>query len=131
MGVVLSGTLDDGTLGLQAIKAYGGITFAQDEASAAFDGMPRSAINKGAVDFILPPDKIAERLLIINHFFPEYFSKKEFVNTVSQKDDEIFKQLLTVLRVRRGVDFTYYKEATLKRRIVRRMALNFKERPDE
>ena len=131
VGVVLSGTLDDGTLGLKLIKAYGGLTFAQDEASAAFDAMPKSAISTGAVDFVLPPGKIAEQLLTINHIFPENYSRQEMASTLPQKDEQIFKQLLTVLRVRRGVDFTYYKEATLKRRIIRRMALTLKEHPSE
>ncbi len=131
VGVILSGALDDGTLGLQVIKTYGGITFSQDEGSAAFDGMPKSAIKKGVVDFVLPPGKIAVHLLTINRFFPEDYSSKEIADTAPKKDDEVFKQLLTVLRVRRGVDFTYYKPATLKRRIVRRMALSLKEKPAE
>jgi len=59
IGVVLSGAASDGTLGLKAIKAEGGITFAQD-ATAKFDGMPRSAIGAGYVDFVLPPKRIAE-----------------------------------------------------------------------
>lgn len=63
IGVILSGTLNDGTLGLQVIKAYGGITFAQDEESAAHDGMPSSAIKSGAVDFVLSPAKIAAHLI--------------------------------------------------------------------
>jgi len=58
VGVVLSGTLDDGTLGLQVIKAYGGLTFAQDEASAAFEGMRRTRFNKGVVDFVLHLKKL-------------------------------------------------------------------------
>src|SRR5262249_44619952 len=56
IGVILSGTASDGTLGLKAIKAEGGITFAQDERTAKYDGMPRSAIMAGCVDFILPPE---------------------------------------------------------------------------
>ncbi len=131
VGVVLSGTLNDGTLGLQVIKSHGGITFAQDEASAAFDGMPKSAIDTGAVDFVLPPEKIAEHLMTINHPFHQNYSKKEIAKTIPEKDEEVFKQLLTVLRVRRGVDFTYYKPSTLKRRIIRRMALNQIEKPAE
>ncbi|HZE86558.1 MAG TPA: CheR family methyltransferase, partial [Puia sp.] len=130
VGVVLSGTLDDGTLGLQVIKAYGGLTFAQDEASAAFEGMPKNAINKGVVDFVLPPEKIAEHLLAINHLFPEDDSKKEAAKAAPLQDEQIFNQILTVLRVRRGVDFTYYKQATIKRRIIRRMALSLIERPE-
>jgi two-component system, chemotaxis family, CheB/CheR fusion protein len=62
IGVILSGTASDGTLGLGAIKGEGGITFAQDEKSAKYDGMPRSAIAAGCVDFVLPPDGIAEEL---------------------------------------------------------------------
>src|SRR4029077_13277984 len=62
IGVVLSGNASDGTLGLKAIKAAGGITFAQDEASAKFPGMPRSAIRAEVVDFVLPPNEIAGEL---------------------------------------------------------------------
>src|SRR5690349_8454947 len=62
IGVILSGTASDGTRGLAAIKAEGGITFAQNEKSAKFDGMPQSAITAGCVDLVLPPDRIAEEL---------------------------------------------------------------------
>ena len=62
IGVILSGTASDGTLGLEAIKAEGGITFAQDAKTAKYDGMPRSAIAAGCVDFELPPDRIAAEL---------------------------------------------------------------------
>ena len=65
LGVVLSGTAADGTLGLQAIKAAGGITFAQEIGSAKFDGMPRSAIAAGVADFVLPPAEIARQLVAI------------------------------------------------------------------
>src|SRR5713101_1351571 len=61
VGVILSGTASDGTLGLEAIKAEGGITFAQDE-SAKYDSMPRSAIAAGCVDFVLSPENIAKEL---------------------------------------------------------------------
>ena len=60
IGVILSGTASDGSLGLKAIKTEGGITFAQDEKTAKYSGMPHSAIAHGAVDFILPPEKIAK-----------------------------------------------------------------------
>jgi len=123
IGVVLSGTLNDGTVGLEVIKAYGGITFAQDEHTADFDGMPSSAINSGIVDFVLSPEKIAAQLLLINQPFYQGIQKETAGGSVLE-DEEIFKQLLTVLRVRRGLDFSYYKSNTLKRRIIRRMALN-------
>jgi two-component system CheB/CheR fusion protein len=62
IGVILSGTASDGSQGLAAIKGEGGITFAQDPQSAKYDGMPRSAIAAGVVDFILPPEGIAREL---------------------------------------------------------------------
>ncbi len=65
IGVVLSGSMSDGALGLRAIKAEGGVTFAQDEASAKFKDMPRSAIAAGSVDFVHPPEKIALELVHI------------------------------------------------------------------
>ena len=61
VGVVLSGTATDGTLGLEAIKAEGGITFAQDD-SAKHDSMPRSAVASGSVDLVLSPAEIAHEL---------------------------------------------------------------------
>ena len=128
IGIVLSGSLSDGTVGLQVIKSYGGLTFAQDEGSAAFDGMPNSAIKAGVVDFILPPGEIAKKLVSINYPFHQDFeigTPADFV----QEDDDIFRQILTILRVRRGVDFQFYKSSTLKRRIVRRMALSKIEKP--
>ncbi len=63
IGIILSGTASDGTLGLKAVKAEGGITFAQEPSSAKFDGMPRSAIAAGVVDFVLAPEEIAKRLV--------------------------------------------------------------------
>lgn len=125
IGVVLSGALHDGTQGLQVIKSYGGLTFAQDESSAAFDSMPKSAVKAGVVDFILPPDKIAERIISINdHFHADHSMAENLSSILPQPDNEVFKLILTVLRVRRGVDFTYYKQSTLKRRIIRRMAFS-------
>ena len=66
IGVILSGTASDGALGLRAIKAEGGITFAQDEKSAKYGGMPHSAVEAGAVDLILPPEGIAKELVRIS-----------------------------------------------------------------
>src|SRR5260370_8796201 len=70
IGVVLSGTASDGTLGLEAIKAEGGITFAQDD-SAKHDSMPRSAVAAGCVDLVLPPADLAQHLAqIAKHPYP-------------------------------------------------------------
>ena len=66
IGVILSGTATDGTLGLEAVKAEGGITFAQEPKSAQYDSMPRSAIAAGCVDFVLTPEEIAQELARIS-----------------------------------------------------------------
>jgi two-component system CheB/CheR fusion protein len=116
IGVVLSGTASDGTLGLEAIKAEGGITFAQD-ATAQHEGMPDSAIASGCVDFVLPPDEIAREIVRISrhpHVVPEEvaWAKKEKPN---------LDQVVHLLHRSTGVDFGQYKFNTLYRRITRRM----------
>jgi two-component system CheB/CheR fusion protein len=126
IGVVLSGTATDGTLGLKAIKDHGGITFAQDEASAAYQGMPHSAAQAGVVDFIMPPEKIPQKLLEVTNIL--YSNGGDELN-LPQQDEDIFKQILSLLRIRKGTDFTYYKQTTIRRRIFRRMAINKSEVP--
>ena len=127
IGVVLSGTASDGTRGLKAIKDHGGFTFAQDEASAQYEGMPHNAIQAGVVDFILPPEKIPGKLM-------ELAGKMNLGDAAFEnlpvENDEIFKQMLALLRIQKGTDFTYYKQTTIRRRIIRRMALNKIEKPD-
>lgn len=126
IGVVLSGTATDGTLGLKAIKDHGGITFAQDEASAAYEGMPQSAVHAGVVDFILPPDKIPEKLLAVTKIIK---TGDEAVQNLPMEEEEVFRQIISLLRIRKGTDFTYYKQTTIRRRILRRMAINKNETP--
>ena len=122
VGVVLSGTGSDGTLGLKAIKENGGISIVQDPVSAAYDSMPQSAVNAGVVDFILAPEKIPAQLLQINSSYKtSHFFKEE--EQLPKNDEDIFKQILVLLRQRSGVDFTYYKQPTFFRRIARRIAI--------
>ena len=121
IGVVLSGTGSDGTMGLKAIKDHGGITFAQDEASSSYEGMPLSAVHANVVDFILPPEKIPEKLMEI---IPRIGKSDEDIQNLPHHEEELFKQILTLLRIRKGTDFTYYKQTTVRRRILRRMAIN-------
>src|SRR5437762_5360322 len=124
IGVILSGTASDGTLGLAAIKAEGGITFAQDEKSAKFDGMPQNAIAAGCVDFILPPDAIAGELARIRaHPYLAPSSSSRTAELVPDGDPQL-KNILHLLLSANGVDFSDYKPATVKRRILRRMALH-------
>ena len=124
IGVVLSGTASDGTLGLKAIKDHGGITFAQDEESAAYEGMRQSAIQAGVVDFILPPEKIPQKLSEVTGIIIGTGVEEQ---TALQPDEDAFKQILSLLRIRKGTDFTYYKQSTIRRRILRRMVLNKNE----
>ncbi len=120
VGVVLSGMASDGTEGCRIIKASGGLTFAQEESSAKYDSMPRSAINAGVIDFILTPKDIARELGGI--------SRHPYVTRVLSENDEFkgmvggdLDALFGLLRESSGVDFTNYKHTTLQRRIRRRM----------
>ena len=117
-GIVLSGNGTDGTQGLKAIRAYGGITFAQDQISAANGSMPQNAVDAGVVDFILAPKDMPEKLI-------EVFEKEQPRN---QNDDESnYQDIILLLRHESGVDFTYYKQTTIRRRIARRMAISKSE----
>jgi two-component system CheB/CheR fusion protein len=124
IGVILSGTASDGTEGCRAIKAAGGITFAQDEDSAKYPDMPRSAVNAGYIDFILSPKDIARELGGI--------SQHPYVSRTVPPEMEGFRgmvgadldALFGLLRESNGVDFTNYKHTTLQRRIRRRMVVH-------
>lgn len=121
IGVVLSGTASDGTLGLAAIKGEAGITFAQEPSSAKYDGMPASAIASGCVDFVLPPAAIAREIARIrNHPYIADGDKPDAVLLDESDMDHIFRLLRRVTRV----DFSGYKSPTVARRIQRRMALH-------
>jgi two-component system CheB/CheR fusion protein len=122
IGVILSGTASDGVLGLQAIKAEGGVTFAQDVKSAKYTGMPESAIAAGVVDFVLPPDQIARQLarLARHPFASAVLPAKE---ELPAEDESDFNQILALLKAGTGVDFIHYKHSTIKRRILRRLML--------
>ena len=123
-GMVLSGAASDGTLGLQAIKAEGGITFAQDPQTAKFDSMPRSAIAAGAVDFVLSPEAIAEQLVSLARHPYLNHGKGQEPDEKGAASGGNLGSILTVLRSVTGVDFSAYKQNTILRRIERRMALH-------
>src|SRR5215831_13448447 len=123
MGVVLSGTGLDGMRGLQEIRETGGLTFAQDPATARFQGMP-SAAAVGA-DSVLPPEAIADELVRISRH--PYVSR----GSVSPQGEEGLKKLFLLIRSAFGTDLSFYKFATVQRRIERRMALNKIERLED
>jgi two-component system CheB/CheR fusion protein len=122
IGVVLSGTGSDGTKGLTEIKAAGGITFAQDEKTAKFSGMPAHAM-LDSVDFILSPEKIAAELARIGK--DPYVGLSQNLQTETAESDRTkdYRRVLALVRLNTGVDLTQYRDTTLKRRIQRRMVV--------
>lgn len=123
VGVILSGNGSDGVAGLAAVKAGGGVTFAQDEKSAKFSGMPHSAIASGNVDFILAPSQIPGELLrLVRHSYRSRAGETEAL-LFSSTDNGGLKKVFALLRNFSQVDFAQYKPPTLQRRIHRRMAL--------
>lgn len=118
--VILSGTGSDGTSGIKSIKEHDGLVLVQDPASAKFDGMPRSAINTGLADFVLPPRELAEEILNFSNY-PAIVDISDNEELFSDKDT-LSLIYLTMKRVS-GIDFTYYKKTTVLRRIERRMVV--------
>lgn len=124
IGIVLSGTASDGTLGLAAIKAKKGTTFAQDEETAKFKGMPTAAIESGSVDFVLSPKNIALELSRISKQQYIHESKTNSIEESTQEENISLGKIFSLLKKNTGVDFHHYKHATIDRRIKRRMHLH-------
>jgi two-component system, chemotaxis family, CheB/CheR fusion protein len=119
IGIVLSGTGTDGTLGLKEIRAAGGLTIAQDPATAEHDGMPRSAIESG-VDHVLPVGSMPDVLL---RYVRHSYAAGAPAQAAPEGAEDHLGDVLAVLRTRTKFDFGAYKRATLQRRIQRRMSL--------
>jgi two-component system CheB/CheR fusion protein len=122
IGVVLSGTASDGAAGIREIKACGGITIAQRPETARHDGMPRAAIATGMVDLVLSPPEIAEQLKQFR-WHPYILHKPTQDGSEITLTDAELRELFFVLRRASGIDFKQYKTPTVKRRLLRRMAL--------
>src|SRR5216684_9411238 len=123
IGVILSGTASNGAQGLEAIKAAGGITFAQDEKSAEFAGMPQCAIAAGCVDLILPPRAIASELSRIGRHPYLAHRWNDPADAFSPHGANQLSKIFLLLRNATGVDFTYYEPRALHWRVRRRMVL--------
>jgi two-component system, chemotaxis family, CheB/CheR fusion protein len=124
IGIILSGTASDGAMGLREIKGVGGITMVQDPKSARYDGMPRAAIATGQVDLVLGPKEIAQELeRLSRHPFVRHVRLRSAGDNLGLVDDHYVK-ILQILRTSTGVDFTHYKQPTIKRRLQRRMVIN-------
>ena len=122
VAVVLSGNGTDGVIGLQAVKAAGGMTFAQDEQTARYPGMPHAAVLDGNVDHVLSPKYIARHLLwTAAHPYTSHDDPVTEAETTT--NGEPIAEILNLVRQRTNVDFENYKKTTIHRRIMRRMAL--------
>jgi two-component system CheB/CheR fusion protein len=119
--VILSGTGADGSLGLKTVKQNGGFVIAQDPDEADYDGMPRSAVSTGAVDFVLPITKIPEALVKFNRRMT--FAGKQNGSRSQDVPPDWLPEIIDLLRTRTAHDFTLYKPGTLQRRTEQRMAL--------
>jgi two-component system CheB/CheR fusion protein len=126
IGVILSGSGSDGAHGITAIKAEGGITFAQDK-SAEFDSMPEAAVGTGCIDFVLPTDEIARELYRIGQHPMMASAELERENDIrtsvgdDKKPKDVLLEILNLVRKSAKIDFTSYKSNTIRRRISRRM----------
>lgn len=121
VGIILSGTGSDGMRGVRAIKESGGMVMVQNEESAKFDGMPRAAISTGLNDFVLPPEEMPIQLLA--------FIKHPYMADITRSDkliseDNGITKIFALIREKCKIDFTYYKPATVMRRVERRMMVN-------
>ena len=122
IGIILSGTGSDGTLGVRAIKGEGGMVMVQDLTSTEFDGMPRSAIATGLVDFELPPAAMPAKLLAYaKHAYGKLLRNK---TDAPSDTNSLSKKIFILLRAQTGHDFSQYKPSTINRRIERRMAVH-------
>ena len=120
--VVLSGTGSDGTLGVRAVKGEGGLVMAQDPATTEYDGMPRSAVATGLVDFVLPPGEMAAQ--IISFVTRARGRASGGSGAVQPQAENALRKVFILLRAQTGHDFSQYKPSTVHRRIERRLVVN-------
>jgi len=122
IGIVLSGTGSDGTLGVRAIKGEGGMVMVQNPASCEFDGMPQSALATGLVDYNLPPAEMPAQLIA---YVTHAFGRPPHPTTAATPlSENALKKIFVLLRTHTGHDFSQYKPNTIFRRIERRMAVH-------
>ena len=123
IAMILSGSGTDGADGVRAVKAQGGVTFAQDEKSAQHNNMPAAAIATGCVDFVMPPRAMAEELVRLKgHPYIKRFTAEPSVR--ERGETLALHRIFDLLRAEAGVDFSHYKPPTVLRRIQRRMVLH-------
>ena len=118
--IILSGSGSDGTQGMRAIKAEGGMVMVQKPESTEYDSMPRSALATGLVDYVMPPAEMPQQLAT----YVSSSLRRPKKGIPSLKAESIMQKLHTLLRVRTGHDFSRYKPNTIHRRIERRMTVH-------
>ena len=121
VGIILSGFGSDGSDGLNAIKANGGICIAQDPSTAGSDAMPMNAINTGLVDMVLAPEEIPDKLISYKR------SSSKILKKILNPEDETIqalRKIFLLIRNKTGQDFSLYKKSTINRRIARRMNIH-------
>jgi len=122
IGIILSGSASDGTLGIKAIKGEGGMVMVQQPETAKYDGMPKSAIDTGLVDFILPVEKMPKTLIrYAQHPFLGALDKIKFAAPPIKNQ---IQKIFALIRSKTGHDFSHYKPNTIARRIERRLAIH-------
>ncbi len=125
VAVVLSGSGSDGTAGIRSVKEHGGMVLVQDPKQAAHDGMPRSAIATGSVDHILPVGEMPA--VISNYLTHPYIAQTATTKVLGENARDVLPEIIKVLKAYTPINFEFYKEGTLLRRIERRMALQHME----
>ncbi|KAF0129202.1 MAG: two-component system chemotaxis family CheB/CheR fusion protein [Bacteroidetes bacterium] len=129
VGIILSGAGSDGTLGIKAIKEFGGMTMAQDEKSAKFESMPHSSIFTGMVDIIMPPKQLAKEL--INYIKHPFVKENGHIESILASEQSQLSKVIAILSETKNVDFSCYKENTIIRRLEKRLSLNRFEKIEE
>lgn len=125
IGIILSGTGSDGTLGIRAIKAEGGMVMAQSSETSEYDSMPQSVIDTGLADYILPPKELPAQLIA---YVAQAFGKTAHPTA---RAEDLMRRIFDFVFTKTGHDFSHYKRGTIGRRIERRMSVHFMKRIDE
>ncbi|RZJ51432.1 MAG: hypothetical protein EOO44_14615 [Flavobacterium sp.] len=126
IGVILSGSSFEGTIGLKKIKEAGGATIVQDPDSTDYKGMPQNAIDADVVDYVLAPEDIPSQLLEIHKSYETNHAYDED-EELPKNEEEILLQIINLIFLKTGNDFRHYKQATIRRRIARRMVIVHRE----
>lgn len=129
IGVILSGTGTDGTLGLRAIQGAGGVTFVQEPSNAKYDGMPLSAVQNGLATYVLPVDRMPDQLR--SYVRTLFAGRVKPAPLAEAAAPGALKKIMLLIRTRTGHDFSLYKLSTIRRRIDRRMAAHSIEEMDD